>query len=148
MFIWRIDELKSKLATAPLTDREALPYLLIFVGVTGLLPLFPPTEMNHWDYLSAGFSLLVALGGTLYVYARNGGNSGRYFLQRYFAIGWVTTVRWLAIVVPLFFALMFGLDWESHTTPYETVYFAVAEIFLFARIGYHVLDVAKLTVAI
>lgn len=62
MYFWRIEKLKSKLTARPLTDREILPYLLIFMGATSLVPIFPVESMSFWDYVGVTWTLLLAVG--------------------------------------------------------------------------------------
>ena len=45
--------------------------------------------------------------GAVYAYQKNGGDSGAYFLQRFFALGWVVFVRVLAVLIPIFFGVIF-----------------------------------------
>ncbi len=144
MYFWRIEELKSKVIASPLTDREVLPYLLIFVGITGLIPIFPVESMTLWDYVGAVWTFLLAVFGTIYVYRCNGGATGKDFLQRYLAIGWVVTIRWAAIVMPLFVLLIFAVDPSSEETEwYVGLFFVLAEVVLYERIGHHIRAVAR-----
>lgn len=89
MYFWRIEELKRKLLSAPLTERETLPYFIVFLVLMAVVPLFPPANRNVWDYLGIGWTALLGGTGTIYLYCRNGGDAGVHFVQRFFAIGWV-----------------------------------------------------------
>ena len=100
--------------------------------------------MALWDYVGTVWTLLLAVFGTIYVYRCNGGATGQDFLQRYLAIGWVVTVRWLAIVMPLFVLLIFTVDYMSEETQWHVgLFFVVAEVVLYERIGYHIRAVAS-----
>lgn len=129
MYFWRIEELKRKHVGGSLTDREILPYFLIFVGLTALVTILPVESMSYWDYIGAIGTFLLTVFGTVYVYRYNGGATGSHFLQRYFSIGWVVAVRWSVIVMPLLVALLFLLDSPAkHTTSYVALFFFVAEV--------------------
>src|SRR5438046_1702325 len=126
MHFWRIAELKTKLKVRPLTDREALPYLLAYMVLTAAATMFPAETMNTWDYVIAVAVLLLTVAGTVYTYRCNGGANGTHFLQRYFAICWVIAVRWAAVVIPLFVMFMFIVGAPEYTTWYTAAYFTVA----------------------
>ena len=51
MYFWRIEQLKDQLIARPLSDREALPYLLVFVGLTAALGFIPGEGLNVWDHV-------------------------------------------------------------------------------------------------
>src|SRR4029450_13758644 len=99
MYFWRIERLKAQMATRPLSEREALPYLIVFVGLSAAVVYIPQTMSNVWDGLGAAWSVALAVVATIYIYRQNGGADGQHFLQRYFAIGWVVGIRWLVILV-------------------------------------------------
>jgi hypothetical protein len=142
MHFWRIEELKNKLKEKPLTEREALPYFLIYSALTTLVSILPTEETNFWDYVDVVSALIVTLAGTVYTFRCNGGTEGSHFLQRYFAIGWVVVLRWGVVVFPLFI-LVLGVTEE--TTWHDAVYFGVAAIVYYQRLGHHMRDVAAST---
>lgn len=144
MYFWQIEELKRELIARPLTDRKVLPYLLIFLGSTGLLPVFPTESMNLWDYAGATWTLLLAIVGTIYLYRCNGGAAGIHFVQRYLSIGWVVAVRWGVVVMAAFVAMLFLIDTSAEeTTPQVALFFIIAEVVLYERIGHHIRTVAN-----
>ena len=148
MYFWRINELKSRLASGAFTDHEAFPYLVGSSILVALIPAFPPDTKNIWDYVLVGWSVLLAVIGTLYVYRLNGGPAGTQFLHRFFAIGWVAMLRWAAAVVPLGILLDVFLDHPEHTGWQAAIYFAASEVILYERIGHHINDVARRAAAI
>jgi len=102
MYFWRIENLKSEMATRPLSDREVLPYLVVFAVLSASVVSFPQTVFNTWDGLSAALSIFLAFVGTIYIYLQNGGNQGQHFLQRYLLIGWVVALRLSAVAFVCF----------------------------------------------
>ncbi len=146
MYIWRIEQLKDRMLANPLNDREALPYLVAFVGLTAAVSFFPGERLNTWDHLGTGFGLILAVVGTIWIYRQNGGAEGRFLLQRYLAIGWVVGIRWMVALRAVgicFFAMLAALGFVSEgTTWYDTLFIAAAELVLYWRIGSHVRNVA------
>jgi len=147
MYFWRIEQLKDQLIARPLSDREALPYLLVFVGLTAAIGFIPTEGLNVWDHVGTGLSVILTVLGTLWVYRQNGGADGHFFLQRYLAVGWVIGIRWVVGLVAFFFPLYFVLSLLSIesdvTTWYETTILAAAELLLYWRIGSHVEYIAS-----
>ena len=151
MYLWRIEKLKAEMAVRPFTDREVLPYLiawLVLLEVVIVLTTFLPTSANVWDGLDAARGLLLTVFGTLYVFRQNGGASGQYLLQRYFAVGWVVGVRWIAGLLPAMLVFYVALEAlgsgsEDSTEWYDFVLITVAEAGFYWRFGHHVRDLAS-----
>jgi hypothetical protein len=149
MYFWRIEKLKAEMAARPLSDREVLPYLVVFVGLVAALTFIPQPVTNIWDGFGAVWSSALAIFGTIYLYRQNGGAGGQHFLQRYFVIGWVVFIRWLVIVFlagVAIFGLLAALGNElEETTWYEFVFVAIVGAILYWRTGYHIRDLAQRT---
>jgi hypothetical protein len=149
MYFWRIEQLKTEMAARPLTDREALPYLLWNVTLTTAVSCFPSTTFNVWDGVSAAFSVALVVLGTIYIFRQNGASKGQHFLQRYFAIGWVVGLRWIVALVIAGVPLFLGLEsmgmLSEETSWHIFLFFTVAEVILYWRIGFHVRDLARRT---
>jgi hypothetical protein len=145
MYLLRYQPLKDKLKTRTLTDREALPYLLVFTGLAAAVYLFPTTDtFNHWDWIQGGLSVALALGGVIYSYFRNGGRDGYDLILKYVVIGWIVAVRCVLLFIPCAIALYFlgevaGLI-SDETNWYDTLVFAGFETILYQRIGRHIAD--------
>jgi hypothetical protein len=156
MYVWRIEKLKAEMADRPLTDREVLPYLIawaVLMEVVIALTTFLPSSVNVWDGLDAARGLLLTVLGTLYVFWQNGGSRGEYFLQRYFAVGWVVGVRWIAVfllAMLVFYVALeaLGSGSEDSTEWYDFVLLTAAEAGFYWRFGHHVQDLAKRSAAV
>jgi hypothetical protein len=151
MFFWSIRRLKLKLAAGPLTAKEELPYVLVFLTLLAVAAnssdLFAqPSAPNLWDHLSAGWSVVLGVAGTIYLYRQNGGPEGQYFLQRYFVVGWVVSVRWFAWVMPvgLFYYSVLGDLEVAQATWHEFLLFGICEIFFYWRSGHHMADLRRM----
>jgi hypothetical protein len=146
VYFWRIDALKTQLLQGPLSDRQVLPYLVLYCALTAAVGLIPIGAMNAWDFLDGSWSVLLAVIGTIYIYRQNGGGTGQHLLQRYLAIGWVVGVRWVAAMLAVFVVYfgsveVFG-ELSEATTWQESLMLAAAETVLYWRIGHHVFQVA------
>lgn len=53
MYFWRIEKLKSEMAARLLSQREELPYLVVYGALAALVMAVPATGFNFWDGLSA-----------------------------------------------------------------------------------------------
>ncbi|MBN8248945.1 MAG: hypothetical protein J0L84_16070 [Verrucomicrobia bacterium] len=148
MYFWRVEGLKTDLATRPMSDREALPYLIAFVALSGAAAGGPPQETySIWDWLQVGWSVALALFGTVYIYRRNGGERGQQFLQRYLALGWVVSIRWVVFLIPIImlYAMVVWMGDTWQTTAPDALFFAAIEVVLYWRIGWHTHDLARRT---
>ena len=146
MYFWRINEIKRRLVTSPLSDREALPYLVAYSAMAAIGMLVPPENYNRWDFVSGLLSVGFTILGTIWVYRRNGGSSGTYFLQRFLAIGWVVALRLLAVAGPTLIVFYMVVSVTVEDTPgsdwYDVVILGGVELAFYQRLGSHVRDVA------
>lgn len=147
MYFWRIEARKADLAGQPLTDRQVLPYLVLYSVLMSAVSFIPFSELNTWNMAGALWSVLLAVVGTIYIYRRNGGEQGLHLLQRYLAIGWVVGIRWtaalLAIAVVYFGVLEAVGEVPDNTTWPEFVLLAAAQAAWYWRIGHHIAEVAS-----
>jgi hypothetical protein len=149
MYFWRIEQLKTQMAARPLTDRETLPYLVIYSALMSAAWLIPVPSLNLWDIVTAIWGIALAVFGTIYIYRQNGGDRGNHFLQRYFALGWVVAIRWVAGFIPCALAfhgvIAFTGVYSESTTWYDFLFQGSAEAVLYWRIAHHVRDLATRT---
>ncbi|EGQ8047253.1 hypothetical protein HYO05_23050 [Vibrio parahaemolyticus] len=111
MYIWNIKSLKEQIRSGRLTEKDRFIYMfltLIFTVLGIELALRIPIESgNVWDTISSVSSVLIPILGTLLAYKANGADNGTDFLGRYFSISFVVTVRFFALLIPMF-ALLFA----------------------------------------
>ena len=145
MYFLKYHPLKERLAARSVTDKEALPYLVVFYVSASLVTSFPfIEEFNKWDFVSGALSVLLAAGGILYAYRSNGGAEGFDLVQKYVVLGWVVVVRCLLASLPLLVVAYlageaFGIVTDE-TGPFDTMVFAVFELVLYWRIGRNIRD--------
>lgn len=147
MFFWRITRLKERLAEAPLSPREELPYVIAYVVLSTGAMYIPYGDAQIPQAADGVAATAIAVAGTLYVYHQNGGADGRFFLQRYFALGWVIAVRFVAALLGIYVAYgvalaVAGAEYPDRTPWYETLFLWIAQVILFYRLGMHARDLS------
>ncbi|KOO12754.1 hypothetical protein AKJ18_22210 [Vibrio xuii] len=109
MYIWNIESLKEDIKSGRLTEKDRFIYMfltLIFTVLSIELALRIPVEPgNVWDTISSLSSALFPILGTFLAYRANGADNGTDFLGRYFSISFVVTVRFFALLIPMFVLL-------------------------------------------
>ena len=151
MYFWNIKKLKALLIERPMTEKEVLPYLIATMLLLTLVQYFPNAlHFNAWDYLEIVIASIAVIIGTFWLYQKNLGDSGSYFLQRYFALGWVVSIRIVVFVTPVFIALVFLASYfelyntESDATNWLDITLLTAiEVLLYWYFGRHLAEVAQ-----
>jgi predicted membrane channel-forming protein YqfA (hemolysin III family) len=145
MYFIKYKPLKEKLSNRTVSEREALPYLVVFTALTALavgVPLYD--NYNSLDGIAAGLSVLFAIFGILFAYKQNGKNEGFDLIQKYVVLGWVTSVRFILVSIPLTVIFSFvsdhlGLSMEE-TNGLDFAFWIGFESLLYYRIGVHIRD--------
>lgn len=147
MRFWRVEQLKADMRAQPLSERESLPYLVVYAAFFTIASGFPNPGFNFLDAIGDSLSVVIAIVGTIVIYRQNGGIDGRFFLQRYFAIGFVVAMRCLVAIVIGMSVMLAILDSvgtiPDETSLYDLVFLVIAETFLYWRIAHHVRDLAE-----
>ncbi len=147
MYFWRIDRLTQDLKTRPMTDQEVLPYFLVAIALMALCLDYFPHPHSVWRTV---WHVILALGGTYYLYLQNGRSQGKQFLQRYMSISLVVSIRWLvayfaiAICFQVIAVYLFKLN-DTLTNSLQMDLSFIGEVFMYWWIGYHIRDVATAT---
>ncbi len=110
MYFWKIDALKQQLCSTGLSEKQLFYYILASVALNAVaveaLTYLPTDAPNAWTYASSAIDIAIPIGGTVLAFRVNGGASGVQFAARYFSIGLVATLRFIALFVPLMAALL------------------------------------------
>jgi hypothetical protein len=106
MYFVRYHPIKEKLRDRAVSDREALPYLLLLYALGVVDSLFAGGgPYSLWGRLIGEFLGLTNLVGVVYAYYQNGGKVGHDLFVKIFIFYWLLTVRFTlagaAILVPL-----------------------------------------------
>lgn len=112
MYFWKINKLKELLANRNLTSKEAVFYYIFtfaFVNIINSLSQLSHSNNYLRVFVELLISLLITVYGTIFLYNKNGGASGKYFLERSFALGWVVCIRCFVIGIPILIFSIFIL---------------------------------------
>ena len=148
MYFIKYQPLKEKLRERTLSEREALPYLIVSTAIVALLLGIPLYERyNVIDGISAVVSIALAIFGILFAYKQNGKEEGFDFIKKYVVLGWITGVRFFIVFVPLGVVLILiagylGFSAEE-TNEVDLILQIVFEALLYYRIGRHIKDTRK-----
>ena len=111
MYIWRVNKLAEEFRAGTVTDRQQLPYLLFFIGLTYLISdpyissLLGYDALNTFDMLMLPMGLILGIGGTLWCYTTAlRTESGAGFISRYVCLGIPIFVRIIVAVFAVIFA--------------------------------------------
>jgi len=118
MYIWRVKKLVEEFKAGTVTDRQQLPYLLVFVGLSYLASdayisgVLSPKVLNGLDILMLPLALFLGLAGTVWCYSA----TRRYeveggFIARYICLGIPVFVRIVATVFALMLVAYFISDY-------------------------------------
>lgn len=142
MYFWNINKLKSDFKEGSVTEKNILQYLIAYTVLVGIT-MIPYGETNQFDMISAALMIPISILGILYTYACNGGEAGDNFLAKYFAIGWVVTIRFVAAFIPVMFVLgiivgLSGTEIPENTALWDVFLEVTITAVLFWRIGVHI----------
>ena len=156
MYFIKYQPLKRKLKERTLSDREAVVYLVVYTFFLGLAFVIPTgitdecsdADLAAWD--DEVFSLVfvcIPIAGVYYVYVANGGKSGFDLIQKYVVLGWVVSIRFLIVFLPLSVATIvvsaqvFGDGCEDRIRYIpQYVLSTIGEVVYFQRLGRHIRD--------
>ncbi|MEE9337564.1 MAG: hypothetical protein V3U87_05750 [Methylococcaceae bacterium] len=151
MYFWKIEVLKEDIKNGLFTEKDRFIYGLIYIvlcaaGMEAMMRM-PIESPNIWDTIGSLGNIAIPLIGTIFVYRSNGGKTGKDFLGRYFSIGFVVSIRFLVLLIPMFAALVayyiyaFPDEEIIVSTPADKLPFIIWYALLFWRINKHVSDV-------
>ena len=151
MYFWKINKLKKDITSNKFSEKDRFIYAAIYVVLSAsfmeLMSLFPIEKPNIWDYIRPIANTLIVLFGFSFAYVSNGGNNGTDFLGRFFSIGFVISIRFIVILIPIFAALAayYGYYYDENeeivSTASDNVPFLIWYTALFWRICVHIKDV-------
>ena len=144
MYFWNIEKLKEDIVAERFSEKNRFAYLLIYVVLAVIVMeafLYIEVEnLNIWDVVSSIGNIVITIVGTFFAYEANGAREGKDFLGRYLSIGFVMSIRFLALLVPIMIALIFLNDGER-TRPLESILLLAWLVFFFVRVCKHIGDV-------
>jgi len=150
MYLIKYQPLKKQLRERTFTDRDSLPYYVLFIASTTLFIGVTKKSPGGINVLSACINTAISILGIIYSYKKNGGKTGFDFIQKSIVLGWVVFFRLLPFFVLSVFACVFIKKILGH--PIESKSWVnIVEISLFSviyyqRLGRHILDTIGQTV--
>ena len=147
MYFVQYNPLKQQLRNRTLSDRDALPYLILDGVVVVLLGLNISSDgLNAFNVVSTFLSAAIIIGGTFHVYEQNGGNEGFDLVRKYVVLGWVAGIRVFLASIPVFLILgiLIGLGNVDDAFSEFLIMCCAAtiEFIYYQRLGRHVRDTA------
>ena len=145
LYLIRYDPLKKLLRERTLTDREALPYFILFGALLALATSLPRIKaFNLWDALDGLAIISITILGTLYCYKQNGGSFGYDFIQKFIVLGWIVVFRCLLVFIPACVIIyicgaFFGVVGDK-TTWLDFLVMTAFQIIYYQRLGRHLED--------
>jgi hypothetical protein len=153
MYYWKISSLKEEIRKGALQEKDKFLYALIYIILSAVgveaVALLPAEKVNVWDVIDSILNVAVVTVGTIFAFKANGGSKGVDFLGRYFSISFVVAIRFLAVLIPAFLALLvyysFAVieDPDLDSTAYDTIPFIIWSAALYWRVCVHIADVNK-----
>ncbi len=131
--------LKHKLRTNSLSDREALPYLIIYAVLFALGSYSEADRLsNGYGFLSLCLTVIIAIGGTYYVYRQNGGKEGFNLIKKYLILGWVVSIRFAIALIPV--VIVYIVVMPNLGDLYDVLFGATIKFIYYQRLGRHIRD--------
>jgi len=151
MYFWNIEKLKAQIIERPLTDKETLPYLILTLALLTAIKYLPQhAEFNLWDYVLLFVEVTSIIAGTYWLFLKNKAEAGSHFLQRFFAIGWVASIRVIVFAIPVMILLAVILiftnaNWlfAEASTFADSLFYIVLALVIYWYNGKQIADVAE-----
>ena len=148
MYFIKYSPLKEKLRNRELSEREALPYLIVFMALSMAVTSFPLYDgFNIWDAISGILSVVIAVWGVVYSYKCNQGADGYDLIQKYFVLGWVVAIRCLLGFIPAAIVCYVGAELlglvSDESNWVDVTITSVFLIVLYFKTGRHIKDTTR-----
>lgn len=98
MIFWKIENLKKRLSSKPLSQKESFYYLCAYIGFRLLMSTFSGASYGFADTFVGIMHIIMVGLGLLLCYETNGGEKGNNFLEKYISISFVMSVRYFAFM--------------------------------------------------
>lgn len=145
MYFVQYNPLKQQLRNRTLSDRDALPYLILDGVVVALMGLNISSDgLNALNVVSTFISVAIIIGGTFHVYDQNGGNEGFDLVRKYVVLGWVVGIRVFLACIPVFLILGILIGLGNLDDAFSDFLImccgAAVSIIYYQRLGRHIRD--------
>lgn len=153
MYFWKIESLKQEIKSGSFTDKELIPYVALYAGLYAIgiefAAYMPYEDVTVWTYVLSVLNVAIPVVGTIYAYTCNGGANGENFASKYFSIGFVIGIRFLAYLIPAmsvlftYWVIVFGEQEQLPTTFVEVMLFSAWYGLLYVRMAKHIGDTTR-----
>lgn len=119
-------------------DSEVEPYFMAYMIFMAIMWLFAFGEANPWEIATGVASVVITIFGVLHLKRQNDDSFANQFLAKYFALGWVITVRMLLISIPsmvVFFSLAAIVGGNDAFAPMGALFTIAFEILFYWWLG-------------
>jgi hypothetical protein len=151
MYFIKYEPLKEQLRTRAVTDRDALPYLILFSVFEVIAVSLPAvSEITQWHLIGTALNILVTVAGLFYVYEQNGGRDGYDIIQKVVVLGWVVMIRYLAVMIPISLVIHSLAEYSGLAgdgkTGFDAVLVPLLSVIYYERLGRHMADTTEKSV--
>lgn len=119
-------------------ESDVEPYFMAYIILTALVMGFAFSDANPWGIAAGAASVVITVFGALHLKRQNGDTFGNQFLAKYFALGWVITVRMILLSIPaavVLFAFASIVGGVSATDPMGAIFTIAIHILFYWWLG-------------
>jgi hypothetical protein len=148
MYFWKIEHLKDDIRKGKLNEKERFKYAIVTFSLIALsmegMYWMGVQNSNIWDVVYSIANISIQFLGILFAYKANNGAKGADFLGKYLSISFVTTMRFLVLIIPFtiglyfYYYYYFNIEEEISTTALDTIPFLIWLVVLYWRICVHI----------
>ena len=117
--------LVEKFRTGTFKDDEVGSYFFAFMILSSASWLLAVGERTSWDIVETLANVAIAILGIHYLKSKNGDTFGNGFINKYFTLGWVISVRLFLLALPAFamvYAILSLMGGRDLPGPLSTIF--------------------------
>lgn len=118
-------------------DEEVAPYFIAYVTLEAITYFFLVGEMTSQIFIENTCTLLITIFGVLYLKRQNNNSFANGFLNKWFSLGWVITVRMFLMLIPICIAFAIFVPTQSSSF---TIFFIFFQLFFYWWLGQNFID--------
>ena len=136
MQFFSIKPLIDKFQQKQFKDEEVAPYFIAYAILESLIYFFPVEKMDSITFLQNASLFIIMVFGIFYLKKQNNNSFGNGFLNRWFALGWVISVRTFFIYFPIGLVLvLFELNGDNNAYIALTIFGIFIEVIFYLWLG-------------
>lgn len=148
-YLWDTRFVLSELKDNHLSEAAIFRYFLVLMGFDWLqftmIATADTSNIASWSVANAWITFGLTIIGLVFLYTRNGGREGQYFLQRYFSLSIVVGWKFLMATLCSDFAMAYVLAEASANIKGwgTTIVYAIWNAAMFLRLGKHIVHLSQ-----